>query len=58
MAREEEGRPPGPAAEVSAGGGRPEPALLCWSGGKDSAMALHRLVHEGGRYTPVGLLTT
>lgn len=35
----------------------PEPILFCWSGGKDSAMALHALLQqEGVRVT--GLLTT
>ena len=31
--------------------------ILCWSGGKDSALALHRLQQEG-RYEIAGLLTT
>jgi uncharacterized protein (TIGR00290 family) len=31
--------------------------VLCWSGGKDSALALHRLQQEG-RYAVAGLLTT
>ena len=31
--------------------------VMCWSGGKDSALALHRLQQEG-RYEVVGLLTT
>lgn len=31
--------------------------VLCWSGGKDSALALHRLKQEG-RYEVTGLLTT
>lgn len=35
----------------------PEPILFCWSGGKDSAMALHSLLQQKGvRVT--GLLTT
>lgn len=32
-----------------------EPVLFCWSGGKDSAMALHRLVEQGA---PVAALLT
>jgi uncharacterized protein (TIGR00290 family) len=34
-----------------------EKIIFCWSGGKDSALALHRLQVEG-RYDVVGLLTT
>lgn len=34
-----------------------EKALFCWSGGKDSAMALHQVLEEG-RYEVVALLTT
>ncbi|MHC4120486.1 MAG: Dph6-related ATP pyrophosphatase [Planctomycetota bacterium] len=34
-----------------------EKVILCWSGGKDSAMALHALL-ESGRYEVVSLLTT
>ncbi|HZZ57872.1 MAG TPA: hypothetical protein VFE31_08575 [Opitutaceae bacterium] len=34
-----------------------EKVLFCWSGGKDSALALHRLRAEG-RYEVAGLLTT
>jgi uncharacterized protein (TIGR00290 family) len=37
-------------------GGR-EPVLFCWSGGKDSAMALHALLREKEIYV-VALLTT
>lgn len=33
-----------------------EPVLFCWSGGKDSAMALHALRHQGANI--VALLTT
>lgn len=33
-----------------------EPALLSWSGGKDSSLALHRVQLEG-RYQVVALLT-
>lgn len=35
----------------------PDPVLLSWSGGKDSALALHALQSEG-RYEVVGLLCT
>lgn len=35
----------------------PEPILFCWSGGKDSAMALHTLRQEND-YRVVALLTT
>jgi uncharacterized protein (TIGR00290 family) len=34
-----------------------EKIVFCWSGGKDSALALHRLLAEG-RYEVVSLLTT
>lgn len=34
-----------------------EPILFCWSGGKDSAMALHTLLRQG-EYTVAALLTT
>jgi uncharacterized protein (TIGR00290 family) len=34
-----------------------EKTVFCWSGGKDSALALHRLLVEG-RYDVVSLLTT
>ncbi|HET6226639.1 MAG TPA: diphthine--ammonia ligase [Bacteroidia bacterium] len=34
-----------------------EKALFCWSGGKDSAMALHQVMQEG-TYEVVALLTT
>src|SRR5215467_940304 len=34
----------------------PEPILFCWSGGKDSAMALHTLLQQEFRVT--ALLTT
>jgi uncharacterized protein (TIGR00290 family) len=34
-----------------------EKIVFCWSGGKDSALALHRLLMEG-RYEVVSLLTT
>ncbi len=34
-----------------------EKIVFCWSGGKDSALALHRLLVEG-RYNVVSLLTT
>ena len=34
-----------------------EKIVFCWSGGKDSALALHRLLEEG-RYEVVSLLTT
>ncbi|MEA3224690.1 MAG: diphthine--ammonia ligase [Planctomycetota bacterium] len=34
-----------------------EKVILCWSGGKDSAMALHALL-ESSRYEVVSLLTT
>jgi uncharacterized protein (TIGR00290 family) len=34
-----------------------EPILFCWSGGKDSAMALHELRH-GDNFFVTGLLTT
>lgn len=34
-----------------------EKALVSWSSGKDSAMALHQIANEG-RYQPVALLTT
>lgn len=34
-----------------------EKALFCWSGGKDSAMALHHVLEEG-KYEVVALLTT
>jgi uncharacterized protein (TIGR00290 family) len=35
----------------------PEPILFCWSGGKDSAMALHTLLRQNDVYV-VALLTT
>jgi uncharacterized protein (TIGR00290 family) len=35
----------------------PEPILFCWSGGKDSAMALHALQQQD-EYRAVALLTT
>jgi len=35
----------------------PEPILFCWSGGKDSAMALHTLLHQK-QFRIVSLLTT
>ena len=35
----------------------PEPILFCWSGGKDSAMALHRLLQRSDTHV-VALLTT
>ena len=35
----------------------PEPVLFCWSGGKDSAMALHAL-RERGEFSVSSLLTT
>jgi len=35
----------------------PEPVLFCWSGGKDSAMALHAL-QQDARFHIVSLLTT
>src|SRR5271170_1293989 len=34
-----------------------EKIVFCWSGGKDSALALHRVLREG-RYEVVSLLTT
>ncbi|MCX6956178.1 MAG: adenine nucleotide alpha hydrolase [Verrucomicrobia bacterium] len=34
-----------------------EKVVFCWSGGKDSALALHRLLQDG-RYEVVALLTT
>jgi uncharacterized protein (TIGR00290 family) len=34
-----------------------EKIIFCWSGGKDSALALHRVLREG-RYEVVALLTT
>lgn len=34
-----------------------EKVLFCWSGGKDSALALHRLMRDP-QYEPVALLTT
>src|SRR5579871_1978644 len=34
-----------------------ERVVFCWSGGKDSALALHRLQHDA-RYEVAGLLTT
>jgi uncharacterized protein (TIGR00290 family) len=36
---------------------RPEDVLFCWSGGKDSAMALHAL-RSAGEYRVAALLTT
>jgi uncharacterized protein (TIGR00290 family) len=36
---------------------KPEPALFCWSGGKDSAMALHALLQDP-RVRAAALLTT
>ena len=33
------------------------PVIICWSGGKDSALALHALLRDA-RYDVVGLLTT
>lgn len=49
-------------AGAASGAQHPEPppggpVILSWSGGKDSAMALHRL-RVDGRYQVVGLLTT
>ena len=38
-------------------GGVREKVLFCWSGGKDSALALHRLMQDPG-YDVVALLTT
>src|SRR5216684_883751 len=35
----------------------PEPILFCWSGGKDSAMALHTLLQQK-HFRIVALLTT
>src|SRR6266849_4875309 len=35
----------------------PEPVLFCWSGGKDSAMALHALLQQE-QYRVAALLTT
>lgn len=35
----------------------PEPILMCWSGGKDSALSLHELQRRG-EFQVVGLLTT
>jgi uncharacterized protein (TIGR00290 family) len=35
----------------------PEPILFCWSGGKDSAMALHALLHQE-QFRVTALLTT
>ena len=35
----------------------PEPTLFCWSGGKDSAMALHALLQQK-HFRVVALLTT
>jgi len=35
----------------------PVPIVLCWSGGKDSAMALH-VLRKSSEYQVVGLLTT
>jgi len=35
----------------------PEPIVFCWRGGKDSAMALHTLLHQKG-VCVTGLLTT
>jgi len=35
----------------------PQPILVCWSGGKDSAMALHMLLHQKN-VRVAGLLTT
>jgi len=34
-----------------------EPVLFCWSGGKDSALALHAL-RQNPQFQPTGLLTT
>jgi uncharacterized protein (TIGR00290 family) len=39
------------------GGEMKERIVFCWSGGKDSALALHRLM-AAGRYEIVGLITT
>ena len=36
----------------------PEPILFCWSGGKDSAMALHLLLQQKDEFQVVALLTT
>ncbi len=36
---------------------KPEPILFCWSGGKDSAMALHTLLQQK-HFRVVALLTT
>jgi len=38
-------------------GATKEKVLLCWSGGKDSAMTLYEL-QKAGRYEPAALLTT
>src|SRR6202022_3724108 len=36
----------------------PEPILFCWSGGKDSALALHLLLQQKDEFQVVALLTT
>ena len=36
---------------------RPQDVLVAWSGGKDSALALREIVHDG-RYRVAALLTT
>jgi uncharacterized protein (TIGR00290 family) len=36
----------------------PEPILFCWSGGKDSAMALHLLLQQEHNFQVAALLTT
>src|SRR5579884_2159719 len=47
-------RPSGDVAPVQ---GSKQKVLFCWSGGKDSALALHRLLGDD-RYDVVALLTT
>jgi len=58
------GEPPAGLPRPSAGSGerleevrKPHPILLSWSGGKDSAFALHTL-RSSPDFEPVGLLTT
>jgi uncharacterized protein (TIGR00290 family) len=36
----------------------PQKVLVCWSGGKDSAFALHEMLASADRYTVESLLTT